>query len=44
MRNGTLHLSPPSTSAAVSKREMSKLDPPQTPDDARGLEVGTRTR
>jgi hypothetical protein len=34
----------PSTSAAVSKSEMPKLDPPQIPDDASGLEVGTRTR
>ena len=34
----------PSTSAAVSKSEMPKLDAPQIPDDARGLEVDTRTR
>jgi regulator of protease activity HflC (stomatin/prohibitin superfamily) len=34
----------PSTSAAVSKSEMPKLDPPQIPDDASGLEVDTRTR
>ena len=32
----------PSTSAAVSKSEMPKLDPPQIPDDASGLEVDTR--
>jgi regulator of protease activity HflC (stomatin/prohibitin superfamily) len=32
----------PSASAAASKSEMSKLDPPQIPDDARGLEVDTR--
>ena len=33
----------PSASAAASKHEMSKLDPPQVPDDASGLEVETRT-
>ena len=33
----------PSASAAASKNEMSKLDPPQIPDDASGLEVDTRT-
>ena len=32
----------PSTSAAVSKSEMPKLDPPQILDDASGLEVDTR--
>jgi regulator of protease activity HflC (stomatin/prohibitin superfamily) len=32
----------PSASAAASKSEMSKLDPPQVPDDASGLEVDTR--
>ena len=32
----------PSAPAAASKSEMSKLDPPQIPDDASGLEVGTR--
>src|ERR1700761_6858612 len=32
----------PSTAAAASKSEMSKLDPPQIPDDASGLEVDTR--
>ena len=32
----------PSDSAAPSKSEMSKLDPPQIPDDASGLEVDTR--
>jgi hypothetical protein len=31
-----------SAPAAASKSEMSKLDPPQIPDDASGLEVGTR--
>ena len=33
----------PSASAAASKGEMSKLDPPQVPDDASGLDVETRT-
>jgi regulator of protease activity HflC (stomatin/prohibitin superfamily) len=33
----------PSAPAAASKSEMSKLDPPQIPDDASGLEVDTRT-
>ena len=33
----------PSTSAAVSKSEMPKLDPPHIPDDASGLAVDTRT-
>src|SRR5271163_2369369 len=32
----------PSAPAAASKSEMSKLDPPQIPDDASGLGVGTR--
>jgi regulator of protease activity HflC (stomatin/prohibitin superfamily) len=32
-----------SASAAASKHEMSKLDRPQVPDDARGLEDDTRT-
>ncbi|OBB80207.1 peptidase [Mycobacterium colombiense] len=32
----------PSTSAAASKSEVPKLDPPQTPDDASGLKVHTR--
>jgi regulator of protease activity HflC (stomatin/prohibitin superfamily) len=32
----------PSAPAAASKSEMSKLDPPQIPDDASGLEVDTR--
>jgi hypothetical protein len=32
----------PSAAAAASKSEMSKLDPPQIPDDASGLEVDTR--
>jgi regulator of protease activity HflC (stomatin/prohibitin superfamily) len=32
----------PSAAAAASKSEMSKLDPPRIPDDARGLEVDTR--
>jgi hypothetical protein len=31
-----------SASAAASKSEMSKLDPPQVPDDASGLEVDAR--
>ncbi|MGA8546077.1 MAG: SPFH domain-containing protein [Mycobacterium sp.] len=31
----------PSTSAAASKSEMPKLDPPQVPDDASGLDVDT---
>jgi regulator of protease activity HflC (stomatin/prohibitin superfamily) len=33
----------PSTSAAAPKSEMPKLDPPQIPDDASGLEVDTRS-
>jgi regulator of protease activity HflC (stomatin/prohibitin superfamily) len=33
----------PRNSAAVSKSEMPKLDPPQIPDDASGLEVDTRS-
>jgi regulator of protease activity HflC (stomatin/prohibitin superfamily) len=33
----------PSTSAAVSKSEMPKLDAPQIPDDASGLEVDARS-
>jgi regulator of protease activity HflC (stomatin/prohibitin superfamily) len=32
----------PSAPAVASKSEMSKLDPPQIPDDASGLEVDTR--
>jgi regulator of protease activity HflC (stomatin/prohibitin superfamily) len=32
----------PSTSAAASKSEMPKLDPPRIPDDASGLAVDTR--
>jgi regulator of protease activity HflC (stomatin/prohibitin superfamily) len=32
----------PSPSAVASKSEMPKLDPPQVPDDASGLDVGTR--
>jgi hypothetical protein len=33
----------PSAPAAASKSDLSKLGPPQIPDDARGLEVDTRT-
>ena len=33
----------PRNSAAVSKSEMPKVDPPQIPDDASGLEVDTRS-
>jgi regulator of protease activity HflC (stomatin/prohibitin superfamily) len=32
----------PSASAVAAKNEMSKLDPPRVPDDARGLAVDTR--
>ena len=42
-RAGTTKPLVPSASAAASKHEMSKLDPPQVPDDASGLEVDTRT-